>query len=112
MAITILERLHDVKPNGRKIHVKNKSLQVIYDLVRKHMAEIEEAQARGYSWEQIDEACREAWQEDSKLASSVFWWKSSTLIADCYRAIKKGKATKPVATKTAPLSFEVTVTKQ
>ncbi len=48
MAVTILERLRDVKPNGKKFHVKNESLQVIYDLIRKHMAEIEEAIERGY----------------------------------------------------------------
>ncbi len=113
MAVTILERLRDVKPNGKKFHVKNESLQVIYDLIRKHMAEIEEAIERGYSWKQIDDACRESWQEYGKAASSIVWWKDGHLVESCYRAVKKnasvGKGTKA---KKAPLSLEVTVTKR
>ena len=112
MAITILERLQDVKPNGRKFHVKNESLQVIYDLVRKHMAEIEEAQSRGYSWKQIDDACRESWQEDGKAASGIVWWKDGHLIESCYRAIKNGSSAGHSTKKKAPLSLEVTVTKR
>ncbi len=113
MAVTILERLQDVKPNGSKLWVKNESLQVIYDLVRKHMAEIEEARSRGYSWKQIDAACRESWQEYGKVASSIVWWKDGHLVENCYRAVKKNTtAGKSARTKTAPLSLEVTVTKR
>lgn len=113
MAVTILERLQGVKPNGGKFWVKNESLQVMYDLVRKHMAEIDEARSRGYSWTQIDEACREAWQEYGKSASEIVWWKDGHLVESCYRAVKKNTtAGKSAKTKTAPLSLEVTVTKR
>ncbi len=50
MGMTILEALQDKEPQGKNFVVKNESLKVIYDLCRKHMAEIEEARARGYSW--------------------------------------------------------------
>lgn len=113
MGMTILEALQDKKPCGRRMLVNNESLKVIYDLCRKHQAEIEEAYSRGYSWRQIDEACRESWQEYSKLASSITWWKSGLLVAECYRAIKKGTTvgSKPKK-KGKPLSLEVTVTKR
>ena len=110
MGVTILERLHEVKPNGRALFAKNESLRVVYDLVRKHMGEIEEARSRGYSWRQIDGACRETWQADGKLANIV-WWKLSLMVEDCYRAVKNG-TTVVKKHKTAPLSLMVTVTKQ
>ena len=73
MGLTILEALQDKQPQGRNFFVKNESLKVIYDLVQKHMAEIEEARNRSYSWPQIDNACRKAWQEQGALASSIVW---------------------------------------
>ena len=111
MAVTILERLQDVKPNGRRKVSRNKSLQVIYDLVRKHQAEIEEAIARGYSWKQIDEACRQSWQVHSKAARSIQWWTKCNLIEDCYHAVTQGRSVGGKKKK-APLSLEVTVTKR
>ena len=108
MAVTILERLHDVTPCG--FRTKNASLQVIYDLVRKHQGEIEEAIARGYSWKQIDEACRQTWQTDGKIANIV-WWKDGHLVQSCYYAMKKGVKVRHKE-KTAPLSLNVTVTKR
>ena len=113
MGLTILESLQDKKPCGRRFRVKNESLKVIYDLVRKHMAEIEEAISRGYSWKQIDAACRESWQEQSDKAKGIYWWESAHLIADCYHAVKrKGTVHKKAKEKKTPLSFEVQVTKR
>ena len=113
MAITILERLQEVEPRGKKMFSQNASLKVIYDLVRKHMAEIEEARDRGYSWPQVDKACRESWQKYGDVAADIVWWKTPTLIADCYRAVKRGTTTRNKPTKKAkPLSLKVTVEKR
>lgn len=113
MAITILERLQDVEPRGRKIFSPNPSLKVIYDLVQKHMAEIEEARERGYSWPKVDRACRESWQEYGNAASSIMWWKSPKLIEYCYRALKrKSAAVRQLPRKEKPLSLEVQITKR
>ena len=109
MGLTIIERLQNVTPRGN--NAKNIRLKVIYDLIRRHMAEIEEARARGYSWPQIDDACRMAWQEDSQAASGIVWWKDGHLIESCYRAVKKGQSGLK-AKKKAPLSLNVTVTKR
>ena len=109
MALTILERLQDVKPNGN--NAKNIRLTVLYELISRHMSEIEEARSRGYSWPQIDEACRQSWQEEGNAASGIVWWKDGHLIESCYRAVKKGQSGLK-AKKTAPLSLKVTVTKQ
>ena len=87
MAVTILEALSAEKPSG--IHAKNKSLGAVFELIRHHMAEIEEARSRGYSWKQIDGVCRELWKSDTKC-SQIVWWKSSNLIRDCYSAVKTG----------------------
>lgn len=110
MAVTILERLQGLPPRG--CSAKNPRLKVIYDLIRRHMAEIEEARSRGYSWGQIDEACRQSWQEDGKAASGIVWWKDGHLIESCYRAIKNGSSAGHSTKKKAPLSLEVTVTKR
>ena len=114
MSLTILEALQDKQPQGRNFFVKNESLKVIYDLVQKHMAEIEEARNRSYSWPQIDNACREAWQEQGALASSIVWWKDRHLIESCYRAVKNGTTAgkKTPAKKEKPLSLKVTVEKR
>ncbi len=108
MAITILEQLQLEVPHGKRS--KNGSLGVIYDLVRKHQAEIEEARDRGYSWKQIDMACYEAWKSSGKLPTDFVWWRSKLMIADCYRAMKNG--TTAGKGKKKPLSLEVTVTKR
>ena len=92
MSKTILESLSGKQPCGQR--QKNASLNVIYGLVRKHMAEIEEAIARGYSWKQIDTACREVWQEESKKAAGIVWWKSGDLIEHCYKTVKREKSSK------------------
>ncbi|MBQ7215784.1 MAG: hypothetical protein IJS39_07340 [Synergistaceae bacterium] len=115
MGMTILEALQNKKPCERKALVNNESLKVIYDLCRKHQAEIEEAFSRGYSWKQIDKACRKSWQEYSTAASGITWWKSGLLVADCYRAMKKGATVgkiKPTKEKAKPLSLKVTVEKR
>lgn len=106
MGITILERLSKELPQGRRI--RNKSLNVIYELVRRHQGEIEEALARGYSWKQIDEACRISWQEESEKATGIVWWKSKHLVEDSYNALKKGSTQKGKN----PLTLEVKVTKR
>ena len=113
MGVTILERLQGKTPRGSKTFINNPSLKVIYDLVRKHMAEIEEARSRGYSWTQVDTACRESWQEYGDLASSIVWWKDGKLIESCYRAVKKGTSVRNAPKKKAkPLSLDVTITKR
>ena len=88
----ILEQLLEDEPRGLKYRGKNKSLKVIYRLVQKHLAEIEEAFARGYTWEQIDEACRRTWQEASKAALGIKWWPNGKLIEYGYRVVKKAQA--------------------
>lgn len=88
MTKTILESLSGKQPCGQR--QKNASLSTVYELVRRHMAEIEEALARGYSWKQIDTACRESWQVESDKALGIVWWKSGEMIEHCYRAVKKG----------------------
>ena len=70
MGLTILENLADKKPCGR--HTKNESLSLMYELVSSHRGEIEEALERGYSWKQIDEACRVSWQEQSDKACDIY----------------------------------------
>lgn len=87
----ILEKLLGEKPKGLKHRSKNKSLRVIFRLVQKHMAEIEEAFSRGYTWEQIDEACRQEWQEESHAASVIKWWQSKGLIEYGYHVVKKAQ---------------------
>ena len=88
----ILEKLLGKEPKGLKYRGKNKSLKVVYRLVQKHLAEIEEAFARGYTWEQIDEACRRSWQEESKAASGIKWWPNGNLIKYGYHVVKKAQA--------------------
>lgn len=119
MGMTILEALQNKKPCGRKALVNNESLKVIYDLCRKHQAEIEEAFSRGYSWKQIDEACRKSWQEYSTAASGITWWRTGHMVESCYRAVKHGTtagepihAKKPAKKKAKPLSLKVTVEKR
>ena len=112
MGLTILEALHDKTLQGK--HKRNETLRLVYNLVRKHMAEIDEARSRGYSWKQINDACREAWEESEKLPENLIWWKSKMMIADCYRAVKKSTTVgrnKP-AKKEKPLSLKVTVEKR
>ena len=79
MAITILERLASEIPCGGRLKVFNESLTPIMRLVKKHMAEIEEAQARGYSWKQIEDVCHELWQSDEE-ASKIVWWKNKAFM--------------------------------
>ena len=88
----ILEKLLGKEPKGLKYRGKNKSLRVIYRLVQKHLAEIEEAFARGYTWEQIDEACRRSWQEESKAALGIKWWPNGKLIEHGHKVVKKAQA--------------------
>ena len=106
MGLTILENLADKKPCGR--HTKNESLSLMYELVSSHRGEIEEALERGYSWKQIDEACRVSWQEQSDKACDIYWWIGGHMVENCYRALKNGVT----ARKKKPLSLEVTVTKR
>ena len=110
MGLTILESLSDKTPCG--FHAQNRSLDVMYELIRSHEAEIEEARERGYSWKQIDEACRESWQEHSDKAAGITWWKGGLMIESCYRAVKHGITVGKASKKKAPLSLEVTVTKR
>ena len=88
----ILEKLLGKDPKGLKYRCRNKSLRVIYRLVQKHLAEIEEAFARGYTWEQIDEACRISWQKESKAALGIKWWPSGKLIEHGHKVVKKAQA--------------------
>lgn len=111
MGLTILEKLAGQKPWG--MHVRNKSLALMYELVRKHQAEIEEALSRGYSWKQIKEACRASWQEESDKAAGISWWRISNLVESCYRAVKNGTSVGNSSPKEKrPLSLEVRVTKR
>ena len=112
MGLTILEALQDKFPNGAM--KRNVTLKCVYDLIKKHQAEIEEARNRCYSWPQIDNACREAWQEQGVLASSIVWWKDGHLIENCYRAVKNGTTAgkKTPVKKEKPLSLKVTVEKR
>ena len=113
MGLMILEVLQGKEPNGKNSFTKNESLKVIYDLCRKHQGEIEEARERGYSWTQIDDACREAWQEQSNLAEGIVWWKGRHFIESCYKVVKNGTTAKSKAKKKAkPLTLNVTVEKR
>ncbi|MBR0168814.1 MAG: hypothetical protein IJQ08_09095 [Synergistaceae bacterium] len=113
MAITILEALANEKPSGSKIRVLNETLRPIYRLIQKHMAEIEEAQSRGYSWRQINEVCRRLWQDDPE-AKKIVWWKDPHMVAQCYYKVKHEKMPihdTPAALKRASIrkySVEVT----
>lgn len=115
MAMTILERLASEKPRGRKICVLNETLKPIYRLIHHHMAEIEEAQSRGYSWRQINEVCRELWQ-DNPEAKKIIWWKKPMMIAECYHRIKKGQTPSrinPIARKkTTAKKYSIAVTEE
>ena len=112
MALTILECLHGVEPKG--VRKKNMSLNIVHNLVKKHLAEIEEARERGYSWRQIEAACRSSWEGGGKLTSEVIWWKTNATVEGVYRELKSnaplhGKVKKEVK---KPLSLEVTVTER
>jgi hypothetical protein len=61
----------------------------MYKFVREHLSEIEAAYEEGYSWEQIDEACREVWKSDSKRSPLLSWWTKSNLTEYSYREGKK-----------------------
>ena len=115
MAMTILERLASEKPCGSKIHVLNETLKPIDRLIQRHMAEIEEAQSRGYSWKQINEVCRELWQDDSE-AKKIVWWRSPMMIAECYYRVKNGKTPSrinPIARKkTTAKKYSIAVTEE
>ena len=112
MALTILESLADKRPNGRRVCVKNTSLAVMYDLVRKHRAEIEEAVSRGYSWSQIDEACRISWQVESDKASEIVWWKSGSMVQSCYYAVKNGTSVGAKKSTAKETVLDVRITKR
>ena len=119
MGLTILEVLQGEESRSKRFAAKNESLKVMYDLVLKHQVEIEEARNRGYSWTQIDNACRVSWQEQDNFAVSIAWWKSRHFIESLYRAIKNGTtvgepnpANKPAKKKAKPLSLKVTVEKR
>lgn len=92
MAMTIIEMLAGETPRGGKFGGLNTTLKPIFRFVQKHMAEIEEARSRNYSWAQIEEVCRELW-ESSKDAKKIVWWKRTRLIENCYHALKKGMTT-------------------
>ena len=109
MAVTILEALSAEKPCGS--HVKNRSLEVVFGLIRHHMAEIEEARSRGYSWKQIDAVCRELWKADAKC-SQIIWWKDGHMIESCYHAVRTGNSVRGKRKAVQePLKFSVEVTK-
>ena len=110
MAVTILEALSTEKPSGS--HVKNKSLKAVFALIQHHMAEIEEARSRGYSWKQIDGVCRELWKADAKC-SQIIWWKDGHMIESCYHAVRTGSSVHGKRkAEQEPLKFSVEVTKQ
>ena len=117
MSLTILEALQGKFPNGALN--RNSTLKCVYDLCRKHMAEIEEARNRGYSWTQIDVACREAWEQNGVLSKAIKWWRTGHMVESCYRAVKNGTTvneslskTNPTKKKTKPLTLNVTVEKR
>ena len=113
MGLTILEALQDKRPRGKSVLIKNPTLRAVYDLIRKHMAEIEEARERGYSWTQIDKACREAWEQNGKLPQEITWWRCDTMVETCYRAVQNGTTHKgKTKSKEKPLSLKVTVEKR
>ena len=115
MAITILEALASEKPCGSKIRILNETLRPIYRLIQKHMAEIEEAQSRGYSWRQINEVCRKLWHDDPEV-KKIVWWKNPDMIEQCYYKVKKGKIPSrinPAALKRASIrKYSVEVTEE
>ncbi len=90
MATTILEALASEKPCGSKLRILNETLRPIYRLVERHMAEIEEAQSRGYSWKQINEVCHKLWHDDPEV-KKIVWWKDHHMIEMCYHKVRKGK---------------------
>ena len=110
MALTILELLSQEKPQGG--YVKNVSREPICKFIQRHMAEIEEARARNYSWKQIDAVCRKLWDDDAD-AMPIVWWKTPSMIRDCYRAVKNGvKVHKKRPAPQPPLKFSVEVTQK
>ncbi len=113
MGMTILEALQGKFPTGGR--KRNVSLRSVYDLIRRHQVEIEEARNRGYSWIQIEDACREAWEVNGVLPKAIKWWRTGHMVESCYRAVKHGtKAGEPIHTKkkVKPLSLKVTVEKR
>lgn len=70
MAMTIMEMLAGETPRSRKFGGLNETLKPMFRFVQKHMAEIEEACSRNYSWAQIEEVCRELW-ESGKDAKKI-----------------------------------------
>ena len=110
MSLTILERLSSEKPCGGMSHVKNKSLTVIYSLVRKHMEEIEEARRLGYSWKQIEAACQATWQMPTQ-AAGIVWWKTEHMISFCYRTLKRGISSLSKANTPPTMKYSIEITK-
>lgn len=101
MALTILEALSKEKPCGGKLRVYNESLEPMYSFVKRHMAEIEEARTRGYSWKQIDAACRNLWSRE-EAGTDIVWWKNQHMIASCYKAVKRQTTTKRAKPQSNP----------
>lgn len=113
MAKTILEALIEEQPKG--FSARNESLDIAYALVNLHMDEIEEARQHGYSWMQIEDACKELWKTNPK-SSKIIWSKTKMLIMRCYQAIKKGRkphyvlAPTNMNTKNASKKYNIEVT--
>ncbi len=103
MAKTILEALIEEQPNG--LTARSESLNIVHALVKLHMDEIEEAREHGYSWTQIETACKELWKLDSK-GSKIIWPKDNDLIRRCYQAIKEGRKLRKLGLKSREVHKE------
>ena len=61
MELSILERLSEEEPRGRRYIRHNRDLGGIREWLKSHSSEIDEARSRGYSWKQITRACVKKW---------------------------------------------------
>ena len=77
----LLERLATETPRHQQT-IRNDALG---QLIIRHMAEIEDARERGYSWPQICRTAKAMWMETGEWGE---WWAASA-IETRYRRLKK-----------------------
>ena len=100
MELSILERLSEEEPRGRRYIRHNRDLGGIREWLKSHSSEIDEARSRGYSWKQITGACVKKWTMGGQFVG-VYMRQEEDLIRDCYYEVKKEMFKQPESVRTS-----------
>ena len=100
MELSILERLSEEEPRGRRYIRHNRDLGGIREWLKNHSSEIDEARSRGYSWKQITRACVKKWVTSGQFAG-VYLRQDEDLLQDCYYEVKKETGKQPESVRTS-----------